>query len=193
MWRGSGDQWQARYPEPKLGIKTPAPMTMNRRLALQWLLPPILFGLSGGSLAQGHMGPFRLEGINGSIGWNPGAVDKAWLYLDFWASWCGPCRLSFPWMNRLHDQWSAKGLRIVAVTVDRKREDALGFLKANPARFEIAFDPQAVLARTLDVKTMPTSLLVAPDGRIVHRHEGFTASLGDKAARSVQEAVGGAA
>jgi thiol-disulfide isomerase/thioredoxin len=89
------------------------------------------------------MGPFRLEGLEGSLSWNPGAVGKVWLYLDFWASWCGPCRLSFPWMNRLHDQWSAKGLRIVAVTVDRKRDDALGFLKANPAKFEIAFDPQA--------------------------------------------------
>ncbi len=139
------------------------------------------------------MGPFRLEGLEGSLSWNPGAVGKVWLYLDFWASWCGPCRLSFPWMNRLHDQWSTKGLRIVAVTVDRKREDALGFLRAKPAQFEIAFDPQAALARTLDVKTMPTSLLVAPDGRIVHRHEGFTASLGDKAARSVQEALVGAA
>jgi len=168
-------------------------MTLNRRIALQSLLTPIVLGVSSGSQAQGHMGPFRLEGLEGSLSWNPGAVGKVWLYLDFWASWCGPCRLSFPWMNRLHDQWSAKGLRIVAVTVDRKREDALGFLKANPAKFEIAFDPQAALARTLDVKTMPTSLLVAPDGHIVHRHEGFTASLGDKAARSVQEALGGAA
>lgn len=139
------------------------------------------------------MSALRLDGREGPLVWNPEMAGKSWLYLDFWASWCGPCRLSFPWMNRLHEQWSAKGLRIVAVSVDRKREDALGFLKANPAKFEIAFDPQAALARTLDVKTMPTSLLVAPDGRIVHRHEGFTASLGDKAARSVQEALLGTA
>lgn len=140
------------------------------------------------------MPAFKLAGREGMITWSPtppqSAVDRKWLYLDFWASWCGPCRLSFPWMNRMHDQWSSKGLRIVGVSVDRKREDALGFLRANPARFEIGFDPEASLARTLDIKTMPTSLLVAPDGRIVYRHEGFTASMADRAAKSIQDALG---
>lgn len=135
---------------------------------------------------------WNLPGLQGDTRWEPGAASGAqfWLYLDFWASWCGPCRLSFPWMNRQHDQWQAQGLRIVAVTVDRRREDALSFLRAHPARFEIAFDPQGELARRLDVRTMPTSFLVAPDGRIVHRHEGFTASLGDKAAHSIRQALG---
>jgi len=111
------------------------------------------------------------------------------MYLDFWASWCGPCRLSFPWVNRVHDQWQGRGLRIVAVTVDRRREDALAFLKSNPARFEVAFDAQGGLARQLDIKTMPTSLLVAPDGTILHRHEGFTPTLGEKAALAIKEAL----
>jgi thiol-disulfide isomerase/thioredoxin len=174
----------------------------DRRHALQLVLACSLLQVMPSANSQGHaspqgagqprLPPWNLEGLDGPLSWSPTAAStRTWLYLDFWASWCGPCRLSFPWMNRMHEQWSAKGLRIVAVTVDRKKEDALSFLRANPAKFEIALDPQAALARSLDVKTMPTSLLVAPDGRIVHRHEGFTASLGDKAAQSIKEALGG--
>lgn len=140
-------------------------------------------------MADARLSPLQLEGLNGPLVWSAGEGSRSWLYLDFWASWCGPCRLSFPWMNSMHDQWQGRGLRIVAVTVDRRREDALSFLKANPARFEVAFDTQGGLARQLDIKTMPTSLLVAPDGRIVHRHEGFTASLGTKAVQVIQAAL----
>jgi hypothetical protein len=93
-------------------------------------------------------------------------------------------------MNRMHEQWQARGLRILAVTVDRRREDALSFLKSNPARFEVGFDSQGTLARELNIKTMPTSLLVGPDGRILHRHEGFTAGLGEKAAQVIQATLG---
>ncbi len=184
---------------------TSQPVGLRRRQVLSWLsIPPVL--AAGGAafapkstaaqVAQ-RLPAWNLQGLEGNVTWAPttptgnAAASAPWLYLDFWASWCGPCRLSFPWMNRMHEQWSAKGLRIVAVTVDRRREDALSFLRANPAKFEVALDPQAALARSLDVKTMPTSLLVAPDGRIVHRHEGFTASLGDKAAQSIKEALGG--
>lgn len=164
-------------------------MNLSRRRSIHLLLTPFFMGLSARSTAQARLSPFQLEGLNGPLSWSAGPGGQSWLYLDFWASWCGPCRLSFPWMNRIHDQWQGRGLRIVAVTVDRRREDALTFLKSNPARFEIAFDAQGGLARQLDIKTMPTSLLVAPDGRIVHRHEGFTASLGDQAAQLIQSTL----
>lgn len=171
----------------------PAPLgLLDRRHFAAWLAGSGLTALPRLAAASpASLRAWTLEGLQGPVLWEPhtGSKSKPWLYLDFWASWCGPCRLSFPWMNSLHDQWSGKGLRIVAVTVDRKREEATGFLKANPARFEVAFDPDAALARQLRVQTMPTSLLVAPDGIIVHRHEGFTASLGEKAAATVREAL----
>lgn len=165
----------------------------SRRLSLKLLLTLNVGSAALTAYAQPRLQPLNLEGLDGPLSWPaPGSKANTWLYLDFWASWCGPCRLSFPWMNRMHEQWQGQGLRIVAVTVDRRREDALAFLKANPARFQIAFDTQGSLARNLDIKTMPTSLLVAPDGRIVHRHEGFTASLGDKAAQAIKDALGAA-
>lgn len=65
----------------------------------------------------------------------------------------------------------------------------MAFLKAQPARFEVAFDPDGRLARPLAIRTMPTSLLVAPDGRIAHRHEGFTPASGAQAEETIRAAL----
>jgi thiol-disulfide isomerase/thioredoxin len=103
----------------------------------------------------------------------PVAGDGRVTYVDFWASWCAPCRLSFPWMNQMHERWAAGGLRIVAINLDRREADAQRFLAQNPARFEIAFDPAADTAKRLDIQAMPTSLLLARDGTVLLTHRGF--------------------
>ena len=94
-------------------------------------------------------------------------------YIDFWASWCGPCRQSFPWMNRMQEKFGAKGLRIVAVNLDSKRADAQGFLAQLPASFDLGFDNAGSAARQFGVKTMPSSVLVGPDGKVIAVHHGF--------------------
>ncbi len=94
-------------------------------------------------------------------------------YVDFWASWCGPCRKSFPWMNQMQARYGAKGLRIVAINVDAKTADAERFLQDVPARFEVALDPQGDSARRYELKGMPTSLLIDAAGRVVAIHQGF--------------------
>ncbi len=96
-----------------------------------------------------------------------------YIYIDYWASWCGPCRQSFPWMNALQVKLGPKGLKVVAVNVDAKRADADKFLTHTPAQFTIAFDPQGESAKKLAIKTMPTSMLVSPEGRVLFVHSGF--------------------
>lgn len=96
-----------------------------------------------------------------------------YIYIDYWASWCGPCRQSFPWMNALQAKLGSKGLKVVAVNVDAKRADADKFLTHTPAQFTIAFDPQGESAKKLAIKTMPTSMLVSPEGRVLFVHSGF--------------------
>lgn len=94
-------------------------------------------------------------------------------YIDFWASWCTPCKLSFPWMNQMHDSLAAAGLRIVAIGVDRREADAQRFLQQMPARFAIALDPASDSAKLLAIQAMPTSFLVAPDRSVIFEHRGF--------------------
>lgn len=105
-------------------------------------------------------------------------------WVDFWASWCTPCKLAFPWMNEMHERYAARGLRIVGINVDRREADAHRFLQQTPARFALAFDAEGASAKLMKVQVMPSSFLVAPDRRIVLVHRGFR--LEDRAALEQQ-------
>lgn len=109
--------------------------------------------------------------------------------VDFWASWCTPCRQSFPWMNGLHDALAPRGLRIVAVNLDTRRDDADRFLARHPARFEVLYDPAGDSARRLALRAMPSSLLLDAGGRILGRHAGFRPSEADALAARVRAAL----
>ena len=93
--------------------------------------------------------------------------------VDFWASWCVPCRRSFPWMNEMHDKYADYGLVIIAVNVDRSADDAARFLAKYPARFQIVYDPHGQLAKEYGVEVMPTSIIMDRTGEIIDRHAGF--------------------
>ncbi len=95
------------------------------------------------------------------------------IYLDFWASWCTPCRLSFPWMNDLQNTLGERGFVVIAVNVDHDRELADDFLQTNDAQFKIVYDPEGNIARKYDFRDMPTSILIGRDGKIRSVHNGF--------------------
>jgi cytochrome c biogenesis protein CcmG, thiol:disulfide interchange protein DsbE len=94
--------------------------------------------------------------------------------VDFWASWCEPCRRSFPWLASLHQRYSQHGLEIVAINLDKNRPAAEAFLRKFPAPFVVAFDPAGATAEAFRVSAMPSSYLIGPTGNILFSHEGFT-------------------
>lgn len=102
------------------------------------------------------------------------------VYLDFWASWCGPCAKSFPWMQAMHEKYAAKGLRIVAVTVDENPDDAKAFLEKNTASFDIVYDPEGKLAGEYGLIGMPTSLVFDREGKQISRHVSFREDHADE-------------
>ena len=98
------------------------------------------------------------------------------VYLDFWASWCAPCRQSFPWMNSLQERFGEEGLTVIGVSVDRDRKAADAFLKKHPAKFRIVYDPEGTLAEQFDLQGMPSSFLFDRMGEQRAAHVGFRAS-----------------
>lgn len=93
--------------------------------------------------------------------------------LDFWASWCGPCRESFPWMNQVQQRYGDDGLVIVGVNLDQDTAAARAFLDAVPADFTIAFDSQGQWPEAYGLIGMPSSYLIDRQGRVRATHTGF--------------------
>jgi thiol-disulfide isomerase/thioredoxin len=129
-----------------------------RKTAL--LLIAAAFLLSGATLSAGES--FNVSEYRGKV-----------ILLDFWASWCVPCRRSFPWMNRMQQKYGSSGLVIIGVNMDAEAGAAQAFLDDYPANFRIIGDPDGALAREYDVIAMPSSYLVGRDGELVTRHLGF--------------------
>lgn len=93
------------------------------------------------------------------------------IYLDFWASWCGPCKESFPWLNQLMKKHPE--LIVIGVNLDKQKSAAIEFLNENPALFRIVFNPEGSLAEAHQVKGMPYSIIFNRRGEKVFSHIGF--------------------
>jgi cytochrome c biogenesis protein CcmG/thiol:disulfide interchange protein DsbE len=106
-------------------------------------------------------------------------VPKEWqghvVLMDFWASWCTPCRQSFPWMQRMTDKYHDKGLMIVAVNLGEQPAAASRFLTQYHPTFTVQFDPRAELGGQYPVHTMPTAFLIDRQGVLRMTHVGFRA------------------
>jgi cytochrome c biogenesis protein CcmG, thiol:disulfide interchange protein DsbE len=95
------------------------------------------------------------------------------VYLDFWASWCAPCRQSFPWMETLKRTYGDQGLEVITVNLDTDRADADKFLKQFHPTFDVRFDPKGELAEFYKVHGMPASVLIDRHGVTRFAHVGF--------------------
>ena len=123
--------------------------------------------------------PFSLPGTKGDTISLTNLRGKV-VYVDFWASWCGPCRRSFPWMNAMQQRYGGQGLTIVAINVDKNRGDAERFLQANAAQFSIAYDPSGDTPRGYGVPAMPSSYLIDSHGKVIEVVQGFHDELKPK-------------
>lgn len=102
-----------------------------------------------------------------------GMSDQDIVYVDFWASWCNPCRKSFPWMNQMVTKYGNKGFKVLAINVDKDRVLAEKFLATTDTSFPIYYDPDGSLAKQFKLKGMPSSFLLDSKGNVLQAHKGF--------------------
>jgi len=93
--------------------------------------------------------------------------------VDFWASWCGPCRQEMPVLEELHKKYAKQGLVIIGVNIDNNPKKMNNFLKGTPATFRIVHDRKLAVAVKYEPGTMPSSYFIGRDGKIRYVHEGF--------------------
>ena len=117
---------------------------------------------------------FALPTVKGSV--DSDSLRGRVVYVDFWASWCEPCRRSFPWMASLHESMAARGLTIVAINLDKDRGAADKFLEEHPSPFSVAFDPSGHTAEAFQVRAMPSGFLLDRSGKVLHAQAGFDPS-----------------
>ena len=116
-------------------------------------------------------------------------VEGRVVWVDFWASWCVPCRRSFPWLNSMHRKYGSEGLQIIAVNLDKDRALADAFLMEVPAEFALRFDPAGALAKQYGVQAMPSSFLIDADGNMLATHAGFRTADAADYERAITDAL----
>jgi cytochrome c biogenesis protein CcmG/thiol:disulfide interchange protein DsbE len=141
----------------------------------RWCLA-VVFMVASHGLAHAATSPrnaprFSLPGVTAAVS-SDSLLGKVVL-VDFWASWCEPCRKSFPWMSDLYQRHAAEGFTIVAINLDKERDKADAFLEERPVPFLVAFDPEGKTAQAYRVSGMPSSFLLGRDGKIIETHIGF--------------------
>ena len=120
---------------------------------------------------DGH--PVRLDAFKGKV-----------VLLDYWASWCAPCRVEFPALDRLQDRLGPLGLTVLAVSLDRGGRSAVDkfYDEVHVAHLAKYLDPHGDGARSLGLRGLPTTLVIDRRGRQVAHVEGIAAWDGPEAA-----------
>lgn len=107
--------------------------------------------------------------------------------VDFWASWCPPCKTSFPALDAIYREFQEQGLEVLAVNVDERRHDADTFLGAHPHGLTVLFDPKGVAPEAFGVKGMPSSFLIDRAGDIRFTHMGYSGNVDDSYRQEIRQ------
>ena len=129
-------------------------------------------GSAGGKPRGPKAPPFSLDSVMG--GGKVTIPEGKVVIVDFWATWCAPCKKSFPKLQELYVKYKSSGLEIIAISVDDDKKGVPGFVKANgDAKFLVAWDKDHAVANAFKPDSMPTTFILDKSGNIAHTHKGY--------------------
>ena len=109
--------------------------------------------------------------------------------INFWASWCGPCRQEMPVLSDLHDRYRALGFTVLGVNVEEDSAEARKLLKKMPVSFPVLLDNESVVSKQYDVVAMPSTVLVDRNGNMRYLHKGYKPGLEDVYLQQIRDLV----
>ena len=109
--------------------------------------------------------------------------------LNFWASWCGPCREEMPILDDIHDQYGKLGFTVLGVNVDKVQAEADKILRKTPVDFPVLYDPEGKVSKLYRVSAMPTTVIIDRDGKLRYQHKSFKAGYEDKYVANVKTLI----
>ena len=158
---------------------------MNRRIAvrnrsramataLAAALLAVVPAIEAGTAGNGPAPEFSLDSRAGtriSLAQYKGQV----VMLNFWASWCGPCRQEMPLLENIYKKYHKLGFTLIGVNVEPDSKAAEGFLEQTPVSFPVIYDKDSTLSRAYDVQGMPSTVIIDRKGKIRVLHRGYKA------------------
>lgn len=158
----------------------------SHRFIAVLVLAAALGAPAGAAPSPGDLFPdLRAHGLEGELPETAGRV----LVVDFWASWCAPCRRSFPALARLHEEYQTRGVTVVAVSVDRKRGDYEAFLRGRATPFATPRDASHRLVSRVRPPAMPTTVIVDAAGVVRAVFVGFHGEETEQGIRAALEQI----
>lgn len=147
--------------------------------------------MQAGGVAVGQVAPpVQLPELSGAGDVSLESLRGKVVYLDFWASWCGPCRVSFPVLQQLRDELGPAGFEVLAINVDEIESDARQFLSEVPVTYPVVRDGKGVTPKAYGIIGMPTAYLIDRKGIVREIHQGFRKSDGEQLRAAVVELLG---
>jgi len=131
--------------------------------SLAWAAQTLSGPAPGFSLQSSDGQPVSLASLKGKV-----------VMVNFWATWCVPCRQEMPHLQALYDRYNSLGFELLAVNVEKNNaEGARKWLEETPVTFPVLFDPNNEVTKLYKVQTMPSTVLVARDGTMRFIHHGY--------------------
>lgn len=166
------------------------PMRLRRLAAVCVALTIALVSASAVALDRGARAPeINARDLNGRT-IRMSALRNKVVIVDFWASWCGPCREEMPVLERLYGRYKSQGLVVIGVSVDRTVGNIRQFLRRTPVTFPIVHDADHSIAGRYSPPRMPSSYVIDRRGVVRYVHEGFRSEDAAKLEREVRQLLG---